>query len=126
MERGIWKDRIHLNKGGITKIADNIKAINTLHTWRATPCQQTTLTNAIFTSPNDDNTLHDGDNSNLSNLSDRVPSKILNDVRLKNRNHLTLAHLNINQIVGKFEALKEIIQENLDILAISESKLDQS
>ena len=37
-----------------------------------------------------------------------------------------MAHLNINQIIGKYNALKEIIQGYLDILAISESKLDQS
>ena len=37
-----------------------------------------------------------------------------------------MAHLNINQMMGKFNALKEIIQGNLDILAITESKLDQS
>ena len=37
-----------------------------------------------------------------------------------------MAHLNINQIIGKFNALKEIIQGYLDVLAISESMLDQS
>ena len=47
-------------------------------------------------------------------------------MRIKNINRLIVAHLNINQIIGKYNALKEIIQGYLDILALSESKLDQS
>ena len=34
--------------------------------------------------------------------------------------------MNINTIVGKFTALKEITQENIDILALTECKTDQS
>ena len=39
---------------------------------------------------------------------------------------LILGHLNINSIRNKFEALKFIIGNNIDILLISETKLDDS
>ena len=54
------------------------------------------------------------------------PSKILKDLRISNINRLVVAHLNINHIMGKLEPLLEIIQDNIDILAITETKLDES
>ena len=39
---------------------------------------------------------------------------------------LILGHLNINSIRNKFEALKFIIDNNIDIFLISETKLDDS
>ena len=50
----------------------------------------------------------------------------MKNLRIKNINRLIIGHLNINGIGGKFDSLKEIIQENIDILVISESKLDGS
>ena len=44
----------------------------------------------------------------------------------KNINREIIGHLNINAIEGKFAALKEIMQCNIDILVISETKLDES
>ena len=52
--------------------------------------------------------------------------KILKDIRIKNINRLVVAHLNINHTVGTFNSLKEIIRENIDVLAISETKMNQS
>ena len=37
-----------------------------------------------------------------------------------------IAHLNINHISNKFDSLKEIIKNNIDILAISETKINLS
>ena len=47
-------------------------------------------------------------------------------MRLKNLNKLIIGHLNINSIRGKFEALKEFVKNNLDILVVSETKLDHT
>ena len=52
--------------------------------------------------------------------------KLLNNMRLKNLNKLIIGHLNINSIRGKFEALKALVNNNLDILVISETKLDHT
>ena len=50
----------------------------------------------------------------------------LKALRLKNFNKLILAHLNINSLRNKFEFLISLIDDNIDILMISETKLDQS
>ena len=39
---------------------------------------------------------------------------------------ITVGHLNINSIRNKFDALSFIIDTNIDILLISETKLDDS
>ena len=48
----------------------------------------------------------------------------LNNLRLKNPNRLICAHLNINSVKNKFDLLSDIIENNIDILMISETKLD--
>ena len=42
------------------------------------------------------------------------------------RNNVIIEHLNINTIRNKFDLLKEIVSNNIDILVISETKLDSS
>ena len=51
---------------------------------------------------------------------------ILHNIKLENMNRLVIGHLNVNSMRNKFEALKCIIKENLDILVISETKLDDT
>ena len=43
---------------------------------------------------------------------------------IANINRLMIGHININSIRNKFEMLSNIIKDNLDILMISETKLD--
>ena len=43
-----------------------------------------------------------------------------------NVNKLFFAHLNINSIRNKFDSLADIIKDNIDILMISETKVDNS
>ena len=54
------------------------------------------------------------------------PKEELNHLRLKNPNRLICAHLNINSVRNKFNLLSDIIKNNMDILMISETKLDSS
>ena len=51
---------------------------------------------------------------------------VLNDIRIKNINRLIIAHLNINSIRNKIEMLTDIILGKLDILLLSETKIDNS
>ena len=51
---------------------------------------------------------------------------ILNDLRCKNLNRILIGHLKINSLRKKFEILVSSIAFNLDILKISETKLDES
>ena len=50
----------------------------------------------------------------------------LKALRLKNVNKLIIAHLNINSLRNKFEFLISLIKDNIDVLMISETKLDES
>ena len=50
----------------------------------------------------------------------------LRALRKKNLNKLIIAHLNVSSLRNKFELLKEQIQDNIDILMISETKMDAS
>ena len=50
----------------------------------------------------------------------------LNFIRKGNFNRLVLAHININSTRNKFDTLVQQITNNIDILMISETKLDNS
>ena len=50
----------------------------------------------------------------------------LKALRLNNANKLVIDYLNINYLRNKFEFLNSLIKDNIDILMISETKLDQS
>ena len=50
----------------------------------------------------------------------------LKAIRLKNVNKPMIAHLNINSLRNKFEFLISLSEDNIDVLMISETKLDES
>ena len=50
----------------------------------------------------------------------------LQTIRNDNLNKLIFAHLNINSVRNKFDSLADIIKDNIDILMISETKVDNS
>ena len=49
---------------------------------------------------------------------------LLRNPKLENTNRLILGHLNINSIVGKFDHFKFLIENNIDILVLTETKID--
>ena len=53
-------------------------------------------------------------------------NEILNDIRIKNINNIIIAYLNINSFPNKYDALNFFIPENIDIMIIGETKLDDS
>ena len=59
-------------------------------------------------------------------LNEVNPSQILRNLKIKNINRLVIGHLNINSIRRKFDSLKTIVDSNIDILVITETKLDES
>ena len=67
-----------------------------------------------------------GSDTNDNSIEGETPDILLNNLRLKNLKRLIIGHLNINSIRNKFDALKQIIKNNLDILIVSESKLDHT
>ena len=58
--------------------------------------------------------------------NDMDPKEFLECLKTKHRDRPIIAHLNINFLDPKFEPLKDIIKDNVDILLVSETKLDES
>ena len=54
-----------------------------------------------------------------------APSK-LKLLRLRNVGRVIIGYLNINSIRNKFDALRDIIAANIDILMVAETKIDSS
>ena len=50
----------------------------------------------------------------------------INDLRNQNPFRVIIGHININSIRNKFEPLVSFINNNLDILMISETKIDDT
>ena len=68
----------------------------------------------------EDGVIEDGDTLN------EEFNTILRNIRTKNINRIIIATLNINSLPNKFEQLKISILGNIDILVITETKLDNS
>ena len=64
--------------------------------------------------------------SSLSKTGALDAKSRLKEMKAQLSDKLILGHLNINSIQNKFEALKFIIDNNIDIFLISETKLDDS
>ena len=60
------------------------------------------------------------------NFNARNCGTMLSDLRIQNVKNIIIAHLNINSIRNKFDALVHIINDNVDILVIVETKLDET
>ena len=61
---------------------------------------------------------------NYKSISD--PFEKLKNTRLKNLNKLIIAQPNTNSLCNKFDSLVRMLHNNLDILLISETKIDSS
>ena len=64
-----------------------------------------------------------------SNISDAVassPNNIVKRIKATNVNRLIFGQLNINSLRDKIDVLKYLIMGNIDILIITESKLDET
>ena len=75
---------------------------------------------------NSERVYHSAETSESESNDTFDPKIELRNLRLKNPNRLICAHLNINSGRNKFELLINIIKDNIDILMISETKLDSS
>ena len=64
--------------------------------------------------------------SSACNFSHEKGFYKLNVPRSQNPNRVLIAHLNINSLRNKFETVKETFTNEVDILLISETKLNSS
>ena len=56
----------------------------------------------------------------------RVVSQAIIQVFFNNANRLFICHLNVNSLRNNLEMLQEIVQDKLDIVLVSETKVDPS
>ena len=59
-------------------------------------------------------------------MKNKSPHVFLQELRKKNEDNVIIAHLNINFLQNKFEPLATLVQDKIDILIISETKIDES
>ena len=98
------KGKLHLNRRGSSFLANNFKKfVNAL--WRSEPLYK------IY--PN----IHEHPMNSLDGLT---------SLRIHNHSNISLSYLNINSIRKKFDGLKLIVNGNVDILCITETKIDES
>ena len=64
--------------------------------------------------------------SNDPTVSQSHVKKALKDIRISNMNKLIFGHLNINSLRNKFDLFSEQVKGSIDILMLSETKLDDS
>ena len=68
----------------------------------------------------------DAEVSFLNNTNTESANDVLKKLRIKNTNRVIIGTLNINSVAPKLEQLREVIENNLDVLTIQETKLDDS
>ena len=64
--------------------------------------------------------------ANFTHPTEAFSENLLRCRRLKHPSKIHIAHLNINSLRNKFLQLTELVEKNLDVLLISETKLDSS
>ena len=136
---GLNRGGLHLTKTGTGKLAVNfIKKIKSFkREWQVTSSSSNKYSNfcpinATYSlgkqrNENLDKTLSEQKkNSSASGLSHEKGLDKLNLGRSQNPNRILISHLNINSLRNKIEMLKETLTNKVDILLISETKLDSS
>ena len=66
------------------------------------------------------------DKSCLLDIMENSPKDILMNLSTQKESGIIIAHLNVNSMNNKFEGLKFLVQDNIDILVLSETKLDDT
>ena len=64
--------------------------------------------------------------SNDPTVSQSDGKKALKDIRISNMNKVIFGHLNINSLRNKFDLFSEQVMDSIDILMVSETKLNDS
>ena len=62
----------------------------------------------------------------IGDASEEDPFCLLKKLKLKNSHRLVIGQININSIRNKFELFKKLVKGILDIVVVTESKLDES
>ena len=113
-----------MNFNGIKAFAENFSAF--LTKFHRHQQQKIDLPTSVLLSSERESHAKETLESNLSNNDLNSPEEELHDLRLQKSRGLVCAHLNINSLRNKFDLLANIVKDKIDILMISETKLDSS
>ena len=102
------KSKLYLNKKGTSILANNIKSSLKDVCWLL----------QSYTNKSDTTKTHFSDHSSID--------CVLRELKNKNLSNIIFSYLNINSIRNKFENLREIIDGNVDVLCVAETKNDSS
>ena len=111
-EEHLWKKKVHLSKTGNTIFANNLLNFLRSNLW------DVKFLNCFVES-------EEYKSERLDILSDDPSFSTLKSVRQKNLRRIIFAHLNINSLRNKFDALVDQIKGNVGILVISKTKVDE-
>ena len=78
-----------------------------------------------FESMAGENKLSDKSDKSIKDVSLDLLLEIKN-LRLRNVNEVVVSNININSLRNKFEHLEELVMKHIDVLVITETKLDDS
>ena len=110
--------RLHLNRNWASILRSSL----TQHISKVFNWQLSGNTSCCNVSESD---FEENESRNLKRAKENCRS-VLNSLRKDNLDKLIFAHLNINSIRNKFDHLSEQIRCNVDILLVSEIKIDDS
>ena len=63
---------------------------------------------------------------NAERAENESPYSILQNLRVKNVDKIILGHININSIRNKFDLFMDLVKDKIDVILISENKLDST
>ena len=131
----LFEDSLHLNNDSKVILANNVIYVLNRFILRNEKIYNGSSMNDFLLKANVYNDNYETSNiSNSSEIKETYPS-ICDDVvgnpdlrtlRKKNLNKLIIAHLDVTSLRNKLEFLKEKIHDNIDIMMISETKIDAS
>ena len=111
--------KLHLNKRGTQVLSNQFaEAISNIRNWQS----------ILHSLANNDgiNSAHGSDENKAKLKVKALSGSNLKDVRKGNKNKLIIGQLNINSLRNKFDCLVQQIIGDVDILMVSETKLDNS
>ena len=121
----LGKKGVHLNKKGKQRLELNFLGKLRNLWWSTEHLENKGLEQSIKNkSGNCDSSINPLLSSESSIKEPNAPYSKLHELRKNNPFRVIIGHLNINSIRNKFDPLKEIFKDNIDILLVSETKLD--
>ena len=117
------KSKLHLNRNGYEKLGKNfVNFIRNNYTWLTKTNKKAKIDIGVSSASSTLNEKPEIDNE----IVDHITNADLKSLRIRNLNKIVVDHLNINSIRNKFDFLAHQVKGNIDILIISETKLDET